>query len=239
MSAHGEPTGEKVTAARPGHADLSGILKYDRKDIRDILERASARETAARVAVGAVAKQLLKACGMDIASHIVNIGGIKANLTETEFAAIKAKRAASDLGCIDETAAECMKAAIHKAKEEGDTLGGVFEVLAANVLPGLGSHVQWDRRLDARLAALFMSIPAIKGVEIGLGFAAADLPGSQVHDELFYKEASGYYRNSNHAGGMEGGMSNGETIVLRAAMKPIPTLMKPLSSVDTETHAEV
>jgi chorismate synthase len=239
MSVTGECQGEKVTAARPGHADLTGILKYNRQDIRDILERASARETAARVAVGAVAKQLLKASDIEITSHVVNIGGVKANLSETKFEEIAAKRVKSDLGCIDEAAAEEMKAAIHKAKEDGDTLGGIFEVLAANVLPGLGSHVHWDRRLDARLAALAMSIPAIKGVEIGAGFTTADLPGSQVHDEIFFDEEAGYYRNSNHAGGIEGGMSNGETIVLRAAMKPIPTLMKPLSSVDIKTHAAV
>lgn len=239
MSVTGEPQGEKVTAARPGHADLTGTLKYNREDIRDILERASARETAARVAVGALAKQLLKVCGIEITSHIVNIGGVSAALSETAFAEIAAKRALSDLGCIDDNAAQGMKDAIHKAKEEGDTLGGIFEVLAANVLPGLGSHVQWDRRLDARLAALAMSIPAIKGVEFGAGFTCADLPGSQVHDELYYDEKLGYYRKTNHAGGIEGGMSNGETVVLRAAMKPIPTLMKPLLSVDIKTHGAV
>ncbi|MCE5285866.1 MAG: chorismate synthase [Pelosinus sp.] len=239
MSPTGTAQGETVTAVRPGHADLTGILKYNRQDIRDILERASARETAARVAVGAVAKQLLKMSGIKITSHVVSIGGVKAKHSEVNFGEIADKRAKSDLGCIDEAAAEQMKAAIHQAKEDGDTLGGIFEVLAANVLPGLGSHVHWDRRLDARLAALAMSIPAIKGVEIGAGFNAAHLPGSQVHDEIFYDEIKGYYRSTNQAGGIEGGMSNGETVVLRAAMKPIPTLMKPLSSVDITTHATV
>lgn len=206
MAVFGQPQGEKITAPRPGHADLPGALKYQRQDIRDILERASARETAARVAVGAVAKQLLAVAGIKITSRVLNIGGAQ---TEKE-----------------------MIETIAKAKEAGDSLGGIFEVMADHVMPGLGSHVQWDRRLDTRLAAAVMSIQAIKGVEFGAGFLYANLPGSQVHDEIYYESQQGYYRRTNNAGGVEGGISNGEPIVLKAVMKAIPTLMKPLATVD-------
>lgn len=206
MATFGPPQGEPIFAPRPGHADLPGVLKYQKQDIRDILERASARETAARVAVGAIAKQLLAVAGITISSSVLNIGGAK-----TEEAMVKA---------------------IASAKESGDSLGGIFEVAAANVMPGLGSHVQWDRRLDTRLAAAVMSIQAIKGVEFGTGFAYADLPGSQVHDEIYYDSKQGYYRRTNNAGGIEGGISNGESIILKAVMKAIPTLMKPLATVN-------
>ena len=206
MAAFGEPTGPAVTAPRPGHADLGGCQKYDRADVRDILERASARETAARVAVGALCRQLLEACGIAVASRVVSIGGAT------------------------ETAAQ--EALIAGAKAAGDTLGGCFEVTASGLMPGLGSHIQWDRRLDGQIAAAIVSIPAIKGVEFGEGFRSGELPGSQVHDEIFYSETRGYYRNTNRAGGIEGGMTNGEPIVLRAVMKPIPTLTRPLHSVD-------
>ncbi len=239
MSASGPPCGEIVTKARPGHADLTGVLKYKRQDVRDILERASARETAARVAVGAIAKQLLAVCGIGITSHVTNIGGIGIKSGQVDYDQVVALKEKSDLGCIEPDTEALMKKAIQESKEQGDTLGGIFEVLAVNVLPGLGSHVQWDRRLDTCIAGLVMSIPAIKGIEFGAGFAYAALPGSQAHDEIFYNSGQGYYRNSNRAGGIEGGMSNGETIVVRAAMKPIPTLMKPLASVDILTKQPV
>lgn len=232
MSQFGNPAGGAVTAPRPGHADLPGILKYGREDVRDILERASARETAARVAGGAVCKQLLAAVGIRICSHVVNIGGINAKVTPSNYEDMLAKRMASELGCIDPAAEAKMKATIVEAKAQGDSLGGVFEVVAYGAMPGLGSHTQWDRRLDTKLAGALMSIQAIKGVEIGAGFSCADLPGSQIHDEIYYDKNRGYWRRTNNAGGIEGGMTNGEPITVRAAMKPIPTLMKPLSSVD-------
>lgn len=238
MSATGCSCGDKVTNARPGHADLIGVLKYDRHDVRDILERASARETAARVATGSVMKQLLAAlCNTEIASHVVDIGGVKLDIS-ADFATIK-NQSSTDTGCIDNDTEAAMIAAIEKAKQHGDTLGGVFEIVASNVIPGLGTYVHWDRRLDAKMATALMSIPAIKGVEIGEGFAYASLPGSKAHDEIYYQPEKGYYRQTNHAGGIEGGMSNGEEIVIRAAMKPIPTLMTPLNSVDISTQEPV
>lgn len=237
MSVEGPPMGPRVTAARPGHADLTGIKKYDRSDIRDILERASARETAARVAVGALAKQLLAACGICVASHVTEIGGAAIDAAHVDYEALTASR--SELNCCDEAAEERMKAAIDAAKKAGDTLGGVFEVVVSGVMPGLGSHIQWDRRLDARLSAAMMSIQAIKGVEIGEGFRYAALPGSKAHDEIFLDGDQRPYRKTNHAGGLEGGMSNGEKIIVRAVMKPIPTLMRPLASVDIEKREEV
>ena len=206
MAVFGQMQGEKITTPRPGHADLPGVLKYQRQDIRDILERASARETAARVAVGAIAKQLLAVVGITITSRVLNIGG-----AQTE---------------------EDMIDAIAKAKTSGDSLGGIFEVVADHIMPGVGSHVQWDRRLDTRVAAAVMSIQAIKGVEFGAGFAYANLPGSQAHDEIYYDSQQGYHRRTNNAGGIEGGISNGEPIILKAVMKAIPTLMKPLATVD-------
>jgi chorismate synthase len=239
MAVSGPQNGTPVTAPRPGHADLTGVLKYDREDVRDILERASARETASRVAVGAVAKQLLAAVGGKVTSHVINIGGVAIQGIRPDFASIVRRRGKSDLGCIDAKAEERMRAAIDAAKEQGDSLGGVVEVLADSILPGLGSYVHWDRRLDTRLAAAMMSIPAIKGVEFGAGFAYAALPGSKAHDEIYYDPGNGYCRSTNLAGGIEGGMSNGETIVMRAVMKPIPTLMKPLQSVDIASHLPI
>lgn len=238
MSQFGEPQGPQVVEARPGHADLTGILKYDRADIRDILERASARETAARVAVGGIAKQLLAAFGIQISSHVTNIGGVTIT-GPVDYSRLSELTAASELNCIEPEAEQAMKAAIDQAKKQGDTLGGTFEIVATQVMPGLGSHVQWDRRLDTKLAALLMSIPAIKGVEFGAGFQYANLPGSQAHDEIYYDEQRGYYRQTNRAGGLEGGMSNGEPIVARVVMKPIPTLMKPLNTVDVHTKQPV
>ena len=215
MAIFGEPKGDKVTAVRPGHADLVGVIKYNRSDARDILERSSARETTMRVAVGGVCKEFLKACGITITSKVTKIGGV-----------------------VDDF--EAMKAKIDEAKAKGDTLGGVFEVTVKGVTVGLGSHIQWDRKLDAKLAMAMMSIQAIKGVEIGAGFECANLFGSQVHDEIFYdNESNKIYRQTNRAGGIEGGMSNGEDIVIRAVMKPIPTLMTPLKSIDLETKKQV
>ncbi len=239
MAPDGLPSGEPVTAARPGHADLTGSLKYDRSDVRDILERASARETAARVAVGAVARQLLAVCGIKIASHVTEIGGVKIKKTVRSLQELEDLYFASELACVEAETEELMKAAIRRAKEEGDTLGGCFEVFAEGLPPGLGSHVQWDRRLDGRIAAAMMSIPAIKGVEVGAGFAYGGLSGKNAHDEIFYDAGKGYYRKTNRAGGIEGGMSNGEAVVIRAAMKPIPTLMSPLQTVDISNRQAV
>ena len=237
MSVSGNQEGTLVTAARPGHADLTGIKKYDRKDIRDILERSSARETAARVAVGGLAKQLLKACGIKIMSQVTNIGGVQIDAANTVYADLG--NTLSDLNCYDAVAEEKIKEKIRQAKTDGDTLGGIFEIAVLGVMPGLGSHIQWDRRLDARLSGALMSIQAIKGVEIGAGFDYANLPGSLAHDEIFLDELQHVYRKTNHAGGIEGGMSNGETIVVRAVMKPIPTLMKPLRSIDIQSKEAV
>ncbi|MCR4431372.1 MAG: chorismate synthase [Tepidanaerobacteraceae bacterium] len=227
-----------VTMPRPGHGDLAGILKYNQDDIRNVLERASARETAARVAVGAVAKQLLAVFGIRIMSHVVSIGGV--SLTDVSYSIeVLAGADRSPVRCIDEPISKKMMEAIDEAKARGDSLGGVFEVVAYNVPVGLGSHVQWDRKLDGLIAQSFMSIQAIKGVEIGLGFEAAQRSGSEVHDEIFYDEGKGYYRRTNNAGGLEAGMTNGCPVVVRAAMKPIPTLYKPLRSVDVKTKEPV
>lgn len=237
MSQFGEPAGEKVTAARPGHADYTGTRKYAREDIRDILERSSARETAMRVAVGAVARQLLAACGIEIVSQVTNIGGVVVD--ESKIDRNLLGKGNSELNCYDAEAEEAMKKRIHEAMATGDTLGGIFEVVVKGLPIGLGSHIQWDRRLDARIAGAMMSIQAIKGVEIGAGFEYANLPGSLAHDEMFYDEAAKVYRNTNRAGGLEGGMTNGEEVVVRAVMKPIPTLMKPLHSIDIATKQPV
>ena len=237
MSVMGEEFGDKVTAVRPGHADLTGVLKYDRNDARDILERASARETATRVAVGGLCKQFLKACGIEVVSHVVKIGGIGVDESKIDYA--KIGTGDSELNCYDPEAEEKMKERILSAMQEGDTLGGVFEVIVRGVPLGLGSHIQWDKRLDGKLAWAMMGIQAIKGVEIGAGFQCGELPGSEIHDEMFYYENKKVYRKTNRAGGLEGGMSNGEDIVIRACMKPIPTLMKPLHSIDIGSETEV
>ena len=237
MAAFGEPEGEKVTAARPGHADLTGILKYDRQDVRDILERSSARETTMRVAVGAVCKAFLQELGIKVVSHVVNIGGVAVDMSKIDMSKI-GEDVGSELNCYDSEAEAKMKARIDEAKAAGDTLGGIFEVIVQGAPVGLGSHIQWDRRLDARLSAAMMSIQAIKGVEIGAGFECAVLPGSQIHDEIFLADGR-VQRKTNRAGGLERGMTNGENIVLRAAMKPIPTLMTPLKSIDIESREAV
>jgi chorismate synthase len=235
--------GLAVTRPRPGHADLGGALKYNHTDLRNILERSSARETAVRVAVGAVAKALLRLFGIAVGGVVREVGGVVASTPELTYDEIWLNAAQSPLFCCDAAAEMEMKQVIDAAKSSGDTLGGVVEVQVVGAPPGLGSYVQWDRKLDARLAMALMSIQAIKGVEVGIGFETARRPGSRVHDEIFRDAArleSGaacaYYRKDNNAGGIEGGMSNGEPIILRAAMKPIPTLYAPLRSVDMLTH---
>jgi chorismate synthase len=236
-----------VTKARPGHADLSGAFKYrHHEDMRNVLERASARETAARVAVGAVAKALLESMGINIFSQVVNIGGVDAHSLLNyhgqlkDYPADKKEELAhkinkSPVFCLDEQKTAAMMAAIDRAKQEGDSLGGIVEVVVLNVPPGLGSYVHWDRKLDAKIAYALAGIQGVKGVEFGLGFKGASLPGSQVHDQIYYSNSKGFFRETNGAGGIEGGMSNGEPIVVRAVMKPIPTLYKPLASVDIKS----
>jgi chorismate synthase len=223
---------DAVTRPRPGHADLPGVMKYGSTDIRNILERSSARETAMRVAIGSVAKRLLEEFGIEIVSHVLSIGNVFAKVPKASANEIKKRAEASELRCTDPEAEKRMKRRIDEARAAGDSLGGVFEVLVTNAPIGLGSHVHWDRKIDGRLAAALMSVQAIKGVEVGAGFGAANKPGSQVHDEIFWNKKEGFYHKTNMAGGIEGGTSNGETISLRAAMKPIPTLYKPLRSVD-------
>jgi chorismate synthase len=233
----GGETPERVVVPRPGHADLGGALLYELEDIRDVIERASARETAAKVACGAVAKTLLAELGCTVASHVVALGGVVAELgiEPGDVARVEA----NPVRCADETAGQRMIAAIDEAAAAGDTLGGVVEVLAFGYPPGVGSYVQGDRRLQSRLAAAVLAVPAIRGMEFGLGFAAAGLPGSRVHDPLGYDEGRGYVRESNRSGGIEGGISTGETIVVRAAMKPISTLREPLDSVEMDSHLPV
>ncbi|OPY57864.1 MAG: Chorismate synthase [Pelotomaculum sp. PtaU1.Bin035] len=224
-----------VSRPRPGHADLAGAIKYRHGDIRNVLERSSARETAARVAVGSVARKLLEELEIKVVGHVVRVGGVNARDEDLGMEELEARLAGSRLLCADPGAERRMIVEIDRARETGDTLGGVFTIRAYGVPAGLGSYTQWDRKLDGRLAAALMSIQAIKGVEVGLGFTAAGQAGSQVQDEIFYEPARGFYRRTNRAGGIEGGITNGEVLVLRAAMKPIPTLYKPLQSVDIFT----
>jgi chorismate synthase len=231
----------KLTVPRPGHADYAGMVKYGLDDARPILERASARETAARVAVGALAKLLLAEFGVAVGSVVAEIGGVVAQVPDLAWPELWALAEDSDVRCPDAEAAARMREAIDAAREAGDSLGGVFVVAATGAPVGLGSHVQWDRRLDARLAQAVMSIPAIKGVEIGPAFENARRPGTQVHDEFERVSESASQRiarSSNRAGGIEGGMTNGEPVVVRAAMKPIPTTVTPLRSVDLATGEE-
>lgn len=232
----------RVARPRPGHADLVGVLKYDRLDARDILERASARETAARVAAGALARRLLDEFGVEIGSHVASLGEIVANRADPFPASLNDAADRSPVRCLDARAERAMIERIDQAKSAGDTLGGIVEVVARNLVPGLGSHVSWDRKLDGRLASMLMSIPAVKGVEIGLGFDAARRPGSAVHDPIDPGQEAGdvrtaFRRRTNNAGGLEGGMTTGEPLVLRVAMKPISTLMTPLPTVDLRTGA--
>jgi len=224
-----------VTRPRPGHADLTGAIKYGHRDVRNVLERSSARETAARVAAGTVARRLLEEVGVAIVGSVVRIGSIQVQEPALSAAELAEAVDKSPVYCADPAATEKMIEEIDRAREAGDSLGGVFEVKVFGLPPGLGSYVQRDRTLDGRLAGALMSIQAIKGVEVGAGFDAACRRGSEVHDELYYTPGRGFYRATNNAGGIEGGMSNGETLLLRAAMKPIPTLYKPLRSVDIAT----
>jgi len=252
MSPSAEDRDEKiaVTKPRPGHADLTGVFKYDRSDIRDILERASARDTVSRTAAGSFAKQLLAPFGIRVMGYIRSIGNVTANLDGLSYEETYARAEESPVRTADSAAEAEMIALIETCKKEGNTLGGIFEVVALGLPPGLGSHTQWDRKLDGRLAQALMSIQAIKGVEVGLGFEMARRRGSQVHDEIFFQPdkmvtegtprivPTGFYRGSNNSGGTEGGMTNGSPLVVRVAMKPISTLMSPLQSVDLRTkHA--
>ena len=225
-----------VTRPRPGHADLPGVIKFGHRDARNILERASARETAARVAAGALAKILLDKFDINVLGYVKSIGGVSSKKAVKNPDEILKKRNKSKVYCLDKLAESKMIEKIKKAKKQGDSLGGIIEIIAFGVPPGLGSHAQWNLRLDGILAGALMSIQAIKGVEIGLGFDFSKKFGSQVHDEIFYREDKGAFdRVTNNAGGIEGGITNGEVIIARAAMKPIPTLMKPLRSVDIVT----
>ncbi|MET0624512.1 MAG: chorismate synthase [Pyrinomonadaceae bacterium] len=229
----------RVRRPRPGHADLAGGLKYGARDMRDILERASARETAARVACGALARQLLSQFGVEIRSHVVQLGGIPAAPLEVEWEAVASIPEDAPLRCADESAQDAMVALVDEKRREGDTLGGVFEVVARGLVTGLGSHTSWEAKLDGRLARALMSIPAVKAVSIGAGVEAASLPGSQVHDEIGYDAAErAFTRPTNRAGGLEGGITNGEELRVRGFLKPIATLRRALRSVDIETKEE-
>ena len=228
-----------LTEPRPGHADLAGLLKYSHTDIRNVLERASARETTTRVAAGAVCRAFLKTFGIKVFSYVTEIGGIKIPFTTADPAARSKAAQNSDLLCACPKTEKKIKTRIDSCKCKGDSLGGVFEVIATGLPVGLGSYSQWDTRLDGLLAQAIMSIQAIKGVEIGMGFDAAKVSGSSVHDEIFFNEKRGYFRKTNRAGGIEGGISNGEPLIIRAAMKPIATLYNPLRTVDIVTKKPV
>jgi len=225
-----------VTRPRPGHADLNGAIKYGHRDMRNVLERSSARETTIRVAVGAVAKKLLSMFDIQVAGHVLVIGGVEAkNIQYESIEDLRERSEQSPVRCIDKEAEKLMMEAIDKAKANGDSIGGIVEVIVEGVPIGLGSHVHYDRKLDGKIAQAIMSINAFKGVEIGIGFECAYLPGSQVHDEIIWDKEKGYSRRTNRLGGFEGGMTNGMPIVVKGVMKPIPTLYKPLESVDIET----
>jgi len=241
MAVEGErpETAVPFTRPRPGHADLAGGIKYNQRDLRNVLERASARETACRVALGAVCKRFLEELGVFVGSYVVSIGPVSPPIEEQDLIKRYQLAEQSELRFPDPSKDKDFVELIDRAKEMGESLGGVFEVFAVGVPPGLGSHVHWDRKLDGRIAQAMMSIQAIKGVEIGLGFEAAKRFGSEVHDEIGYREGEGYFRYSNNLGGLEGGITNGMPIIVRCAMKPIPTLTKPLRSVDVLTKEEV
>lgn len=230
----------------PGHADLPGAMKLGIRDSRIVRERSSARDTAARVAAGALAKLLLSHFGIEVVGYVVGIGKVRATVPDVAASELVKLRDANECFCPDSSVVERMKAEIDRARAEGDTVGGVVEVSAFGVPPGLGGYAQWDEKLDGRLARALMSIQAVKGVEVGLGFGVANKPGSEVHDEIFYDakrldadRLTGFYRRTNNAGGIEGGVTNGEPIVVRAAVKPIPTLGKPLASVNVETKEPI
>ncbi len=244
----GDPAKHKaVKSPRPGHADLSGALKYDFKDARYVLERASARETTSRVALGALAKLFLRELGIEVLSHVIAVGKVRSGNSEPEWAQIKELYDREDvlLNCVDGEAEQHMKAEVDKAIEERDTVGGIFEVVAHGVVPGLGTYANWDERLDTQLAAAVMSVQAVKAVEIGSGMEGAITPGSSVHDEIGYNNSDDFTRptrftrRTNRAGGIEGGMSNGEDVIVRGYLKPIATLRRPLQSVDFKTREVV
>ncbi|MBC7252561.1 MAG: chorismate synthase [Actinobacteria bacterium] len=240
MSPYGEVEAEPLTRPRPGHADLAGAIKYGTRDIRDILERSSARETVGRVCAGALAKSLLVCLDIHVYSHVLQVG--EARVTAAGETPRREEAAAADedpMRCLDREASLRMREEVDRARREGDSLGGVFEVVAYGVPPGLGSHVHWDRRLDGRLAAAVMSIQAVKGVEVGEGFLLAGMRGSLASDPIYHSKRRGFYRRTNRAGGLEGGITNGEPVVVRAAMKPIPTLASPLETVDLVTKERV
>lgn len=224
---------KSFTTVRPGHADYAGSIKYNFTDLRNVLERSSARKTAIEVAVGSVAKQILKEFGIMGFSHVIQIGNVKLDFYPKTYTLIKEKAEKSDVRCADDLTTDRMRNAIDEAAQAGDTLGGKFEVIFGNLPVGLGSYVHWDRCLDGRLAQAVMSIPAVKAVEIGAGVDAASLKGSQMHDEIFVKNKN-VYRHTNNAGGLEGGMTNGEALVIKGTMKAIPTMRKPLATVDIE-----
>jgi chorismate synthase len=227
----------EVHLPRPGHADLVGTQKYNMTDVRNVLERASARETAARVAGGAVARSFLRTLGVEIRSHVVQIGAVIAPQRAEPLTVADFQRVDADpVRCLDPESSRAMVGHINAQRKANESLGGVFEVIAFGLVPGLGSHVSWEERLDGRLAGALCSIQAIKGVGLGEGFDLAGKPGSQAHDEIFWSKERGFYRETNHAGGLEGGMTTGDPLVARAAMKPLPTLTKPLRSVDIATH---
>jgi chorismate synthase len=241
MSPFPEDRDEKiaVTRPRPGHADLTGALKYHHYDVRNILERASARETTARVAVGGLTKCLLSSFGIKVMGYVTEIGGIVADHSQLAAEEIFARAEVSPVRMADSQAEENIIALIDQCKKQGDTLGGVVEVVAVGLPPGLGSFAQWDRKLDGRLGYALMSLQAVKGVEVGLGFTTARLPGSQVHDEISFDPEKGFIRHGNNSGGTEGGMSTGEPLRIRVAFKPLSTLMRPLHSVDIRTKEPV
>lgn len=224
-----------VKRPRPGHADLVGVMKYGQEDVRDVLERASARETTARVAVGALCKIFLREFGVGILSHVVCIGGVRFDAKGMTFEEIRKESKDSPMHCADKAVTKKMMARVDEARVTKDTIGGIFEVVVKGVPPGLGSFVHYDRRLNAKLGASLMSIQAVKGVEVGMGFKVSETLGKQVHDEIFHSKKKGFYRKTNNAGGFEGGVTNGENLVLRAATKPYATLMKPLQSVNIDT----
>lgn len=226
----------RVSKPRPGHADLVGGIKYGHRDMRNVLERSSARETTVRVAAGAVAKKLLQELGIEVAGHVLEIGGVKAELTKAyTVQEIQNISEVSPVRTLDKNVEQAMKDKIDEAKKKGDTIGGIVEVVVGGVPAGLGSYVQWDKKLDAKIARAIVSINAFKGAEFGVGFEAARKPGSEVMDEIVWSEEDGYTRTSNNLGGFEGGMTNGMPIVVRGVMKPIPTLYKPLQSVDIDS----
>ncbi|MED4070361.1 chorismate synthase [Priestia endophytica] len=231
-----EEVKRKITRPRPGHADLVGGMKYGHRDLRNVLERSSARETTVRVAAGAVAKKILSELGINVASHVLEIGGVRANPPQYKnLNELKSRTNESPVRCFDQSVEQEMMSAIDSAKENGDSIGGIVEVIIEGLPPGVGSYVQYDRKLDSKIAAAIVSINAFKGVEFGIGFEAARLPGSKVHDEILWNEEEGYTRGSNNLGGLEGGMTTGMPLVVRGVMKPIPTLYKPLQSVDIDT----